>query len=128
MTPEKYLAFTEGLTTVQALAEEMKSADEHTVARWLDQAYAWADTAINSNNTQLVSQARPSPPRSTAGRFAPGMKPSELALMFPSLTESLMGAKYDRTTPPGKISRELREAGIPYLVNKDDPRGFHWHG
>jgi hypothetical protein len=48
--------------------------------------------------------------------------------MFPSLTESLMGAKYDRTTPPGKISRELREAGIPYLVSKDDPRGFHWHG
>lgn len=128
MTPEKYLAFTEGLTTVQALAEEMKTADEHTVARWLDQAYAWADTAINSNNTQLVAQARAITNAINSWQIRPWYEARELALMFPSLTESLMGAKYDRTTPPGKISRELREAGIPYLVSKDDPRGFHWHG
>jgi hypothetical protein len=128
MTPEKYLAFTEGLTTVQALAEEMKHADEHTVVRWLDQAYAWADTAINSNNSFLVGQARAITQAINSWQIRPWYEAKELALMFPSLTESLLGAKYDRTTPPGKISRELREAGIPYLVNKDDPRGFYWHG
>lgn len=128
MTAEKFLAFTEGLTTVQALAEEMKTADEHTVARWLDQAYAWADTAINSNNTQLVAQARAITQAINSWQIRPWYEARELALMFPALTESLVGAKYDRTTPPGRISRELREAGIPYLVNKDDPRGFHWHG
>jgi hypothetical protein len=128
MTPEKYLAFTEGLTTVQALAEEMKQADEHTVVRWLDQAYAWADTAINSSNTGLVSQARAITQAINSWQIRPWYEAKELALMFPALTESLVGAKYDRTTPPGKISRELREAGIPYLVNKDDPRGFYWHG
>lgn len=128
MTPEKYLAFTEGLTTVQALAEEMKTADENTVARWLDQAYAWADTALNSNQPGLVNQARAITSAINSWQIRPWYEAKELALMFPSLTESLMGAKYDRTTPPGKISRELREAGIPYLVNSDDPRGFHWRG
>jgi hypothetical protein len=128
MTPEKYLAFTEGLTTVQALAEEMKTADEHAVKRWLDQAYAWADTAINSNSPSTVQQARAISDAIGQMQIRPWYEARELALMFPSLTESLLGAKYDRTTPPGKISRELREAGVPYLVNKDDPRGFHWHG
>lgn len=128
MTPEKYLAFTEGLTTIQALAEEMKTADEQCVKRWLDQAYAWADTAINSNSPQLVQQARAISQTIGMLQIRPWYEARELALMFPSLTESLLGAKYDRTTPPGKISRELREAGVPYLVNKDDPRGFYWHG
>lgn len=128
MTPEKYLAFTEGLTTVQALAEEMKTADDQCVKRWLDQAYAWADTAINSNSPQMVQQARSITQAIGMMQIRPWYEARELALMFPSLTESLLGAKYDRTTPPGKISRELREAGVPYLVNKDDPRGFYWHG
>lgn len=128
MTPEKYLAFTEGLTTVQALAEEMKAGDEQCVKRWLDQSMAWADTAINSNNPQLVAQARAISQSVGMLQIRPWYEAKELALMFPHLTESLMGTKYDRTTPPGKISRELREAGIPYLVNSDDPRGFHWHG
>lgn len=128
MTPEKYLAFTEGLTTVQALAEEMKTADEQCVKRWYDQAYAWADTAINSNNPQLVAHARAISQAINSMQIRPWYEAKELAMIFPSLTESLLGAKYDRTTPPGKISRELREAGVPYLVNSDDPRGFHYHG
>jgi hypothetical protein len=128
MTPEKYLAFTEGLTTIQTLAEEMKNADDQCVVRWLDQAYAWADGAINSNSPYLVAQARAISTAIGSWQIRPWYEARELALMFPALTESLLGAKYDRTTPPGKISRELREAGVPYLVNKDDPRGFLWQG
>ena len=128
MTPEKYLAFTEGLTTVQALAEDMKSANEQVVVRWLDQAYTWADGAINSNSPWLVGQARAISTAIGTWQIRPWYEARELALMFPAITESLLGAKYDRTTPPGKISRELREAGVPYLINKDDPRGFFWQG
>lgn len=128
MTPEKYLAFTEGLTTVQALAEDMKTADEHTVKQWLDSSYAWADKAIGSNNSREVQQARVISDTIGQMQIRPWYEARELALMFPAVTESLLGAKYDRTTPPGKLSRELREAGVPYLVNKDDPRGFRWHG
>ena len=41
---------------------------------------------------------------------------------------NLTGAKYDNSTPSSKISRELRDTGVPFLVNADDPRGFHHNG
>jgi len=48
--------------------------------------------------------------------------------MFPAIVQETLGSKYDRSMPSGRISRELRESGIPYLVSADDPRGFHWQG
>lgn len=44
--------------------------------------------------------------------------------MFPSIMMEVSGTRYDKATPVGKLSRELRDAGIPYLVNRDNTKGF----
>lgn len=128
MTAEKRMAFREGLTAVQSLANDMKTSTESTVKLWMDQAAAWSEMTI---------AAGPSMNQAAASATLEGLKrmqirtfyeASELALLFPMLLLSQTGAKYDRTTPPGRLSRELREAGIPFLENKDDPEGFMWKG
>lgn len=127
MTAEKYMAYTESLSPVQRLAEEMRTASEQTIKLWLDSAASWARMAELSSNTALASSARATLEGISRIQIRPWYTPEELALMFPSMVEQ-MGTKYDRSTPSGKISRELREAGIPYLQSRDDPRGFRWHG
>ena len=61
-------------------------------------------------------------------QIRPFYTPEELALMFPAIVEQTLGSKFDKTTPSGRISRELREAGVPYLQCADDPRGFRIKG
>lgn len=128
MSTEKYMAYIESLTPVQRLAEDMRAADENTVALWLDAATVWAQQMELSNNPGLVAAAHAT--RDSVGRIQvrPFYTPEELALMFPAVVQTILGSKYRTGTPSGMISRELREAGIPYLVCADDPRGFHWRG
>lgn len=129
LTAEKDMAYREGLTLIQAVAADMKeSRNENAIVGWLNGAMSWADTNINSNNPFLVGQARSIADNINHMQVRPWYEPTELAMMLPHLTEFTMGSKFDRSTPPGQISRELREAGVPYLVNKDDPRGFLWKG
>jgi hypothetical protein len=128
MTAEKHLAYTEGLTSVQALAEDMKTADDQSIVQWLDAATAWAQVAEVSNNPALAAAARATMDGLKHMQIRPFYEPRELSLLFPSLTATLLGNKMNKNTTTGQISRELREAGVPYLVNKDDVRGFHWKG
>lgn len=128
MTAEKYLAYIESLSPVQRLAEEMRTASEHNIKLWLDSASAWARNAEVSSNTALAGAARATLEGINRIQIRPWYTPEELALMFPSIVEQTLGSRYDRSTPAGKISRELREAGIPYLQCADDPRGFKWRG
>lgn len=128
MTAEKHLAMVEGLTSIQALAEDMKNSGEHTIKLWLDQAAAWSEMTLVGNNAALHPHAAATLEGIKQMQLRPWYQPSELAMLFPNLCASLLGSRYDRTTPPGKLSRELREAGVPYLVCKDDPMGFTWRG
>lgn len=128
MTAEKYMAYVESLSPVQRLAEEMRTASEHTIKLWFDSATAWARVAELSNNVQEASMARATMAGVAHMQIRPWYTPEELALMFPKIIDLMLGSKYDKATPSGKISRELREAGIPYLQPKDDPRGFRWKG
>lgn len=129
MTAEKHLSYVESLTSVQALAEQMKLArGENIVKLWLDQAQAWAMASETSSNPAISSAARATAMGINQMQIRPWYTPQELALLFPALVASLQGSKFDRNTPAGRISRELREAGVPYLVCKDDPRGFMWQG
>lgn len=128
MTAEKYMAYVESLTTTQRLAEEMRTASEHNIKLWLDQAVAWARVAELGTNAVAAAMARATIDGVQHYQIRPWYTPEELALMFPSIVEQTLGSKFDRTTPSGRISRELREAGVPYLTNIDDPRGFHWKG
>lgn len=128
MTAEKHLAYTEGLTSVQALAEDMKTADSQSIVQWLDSATAWAQVAEVSNVPSLAAAARATLDGLKHMQLRPFYEPRELALLFPSLVSTILGNKLNKSTTSGQISRELREAGVPYLVNADDPKGFHWKG
>lgn len=128
MTAEKHLAYVEGLTSVQALAEDMKNSSEHTIKLWLDQAAAWAEMTLVGGNAMLHPAANATLDGINQLQVRPWYEPRELALIFPNLCASLLGSRYDKATPPGKLSRELRESGVPYLVCSDDPMGFTWRG
>lgn len=126
MTAEKHLAFTEGLTLVQKLADTMKTAQESKIMEWLDSSVAWAEMTLMGNNAALHPAARAIMEGIKRTQIRPWYEPSELAMMFPDLIQSQLGARYNRSTSPGQLSRELRDAGVPYLVCTDDPRGF-WY-
>lgn len=126
MSSEKSLAYQESLTPVQMIAEEMKTAREHTIMRWLDASRAWASRAELGNNPSLAHFAMTVRQTIDSIHIRPWYTPAELAMLFPMIVEQAMGSKHNRTTPAGAISRELRDAGIPYLISVNDPRGF-WH-
>jgi hypothetical protein len=128
LTAEKYMARRESLTTVQQLAEDMQTADEHTLKLWLDAAMANADEMEVSQNPRAAMTGRAIKNNLPNYQIRPFYTPEELSLVFPMVVEQLMGVKWKRTTPAGELSRELRNAGIRYLHPKDDPRGFKHNG
>lgn len=127
MSAEKSLAYEESLSAVQTLAVQMRTANEHTIVRWLDAARAWATRAEMGQNAALAQFATTVRQSIDSIQIRPWYTPSELSMLFPAIVEQTMGSKHNRMTPAGAISRELRDAGIPYLESADDPRGF-WRG
>jgi len=129
MTAEKDMARQEALTVSQRLAEEMRDAvDQNAVVGWLGRATAWADAAINRNDSKLVAVAQATLASVATFPIRPWYTPEELLALFPYVCESLFSSKWDRSMPAGQISRELRSCGVPYLKNKDNPKGFVFKG
>lgn len=128
LTTEKVMAFQESLTPIQKLADDMLTADENVVKRWLDSAMAWARVAQGSQVAAEAKQAKETMAIANTMPIRPFYTPDELALMFPAIVGTLHGARKLDGTASGIISRELRNAGIGYLQPKDDPRGFQWRG
>lgn len=128
MTAEKHMSYVESLSPVQRLAEDMRTADENTVKQWLDQAWEWAEVQEVSSNAAASSAARAIKDSVPFWQIRPWYTPEELAKMFPAIVEQQLGGRFLKTTPSGAISRQLRDAGIPYLQAADDPRGFRWKG
>ena len=128
MTAEKYMAYMESLTPVQTLAEDMKTANMHTVMLWLDQAMGWAKANMGANDSRLVREARATEANVANFRVRPFYSPTELSYMFPAILFNTKAVRQGTQTGPAVISKELRQAGIKYLENKDDPRGFRYHG
>jgi hypothetical protein len=128
MTPEKELAYQEGLTAVQKLAHDMRNATDQTIYLWLAQAEAWAQSAELSNDPRASGQARAVRASIASTQIRPWYTAEELALMFPAIMLEVTGTRYNKTTPVGQLSRELRDAGIGYLVNRADTRGFIHQG
>ena len=127
VTPEKELAYQEGLTAVQKLAHDMRNATDQTIYLWLAQAEAWAQSAELSNDPKAAAQARAVRASIGGTQIRPWYTAEELALMFPAILMEVAGTRYNKATPVGQLSRELRDAGIGYLVNRADTRGFE-HG
>lgn len=128
LTAEKYMAYMESLTPIQRLAEEMKTANQHVIVLWIQQALGWAAQAELSNNPMQMRYAREIIDSLTTIQIRPWYTPEELALMFPAISAQLHGSQKQTAHAAGVISKELRTAGIGYLRCKDDPRGFRWRG
>ena len=128
MSAEKYLAYVESLTPAARLAEEMQTSGQDTIRLWLDAAVVWANMSLLSPNTQIQSMARATLDNIGHYQIRPWYQPEELALMFPAIASQTLGSKIGANTTAGQISRELRDAGVPYLECADNPRGFMWRG
>lgn len=128
LTPEKWMAFMESLTPMQHLAEETHTADENVVVMWIEQALQWAQGAEISQNPNEAKAARETINALSQIQIRPFYTPEEMAQIFPLIAMQLHNTKQLKGTPAGEISRQLRDAGVTYLRNKDDPRGFRWKG
>jgi hypothetical protein len=127
-TAEKHHAYRESLTMVAQLANDMRVSSHHTIADWMTAATTWAMEAETSNHPALASAARATLEGVKHLQIRPWYEARELALLFPQVASTVLGGKYDKNTTPGKISRELRNEGIRFLRNRDDPMGFLWKG
>lgn len=134
MTGERYNAYREGLTPVASLAEQIHTADENVVKMWVESAMDWAASMkANPPSGAPMSLMKKIMQVETVMPYWP-IRPfysmSELGLMFPGLSEQLMGnraARYKNYTPE-QISSQLRTNGVKTLRNKDDVRGFKVNG
>lgn len=123
LTPEKAMAAAEGRTMVQEIVDQMQHATQNFIVSWLDSSAQWAATMEMSNNPADQALGRAVAESVKDFTVRPWYTPDELAMLFPALASSVMG-RAAKNFSPGKLSRELREAGIRFLRNKDDPRGF----
>ena len=128
MTAEKYMAYMESLSPTQRLAEEMQTADQNVIVMWIQSALAWAQQAEISPNVTQARLAREIMDSLASIQIRPWYTPEELGLMFPAIVSQLHGHRGQRSQASGAISKELRTAGVTYLKNVDDPRGFRWRG
>lgn len=128
LTAEKINAYFESLTTTERLAEQMKESTDLTVAMWLSAAESWAKQALQSSNNTLVTHANAVLQNIQRYSVRPWYTAEELARMFPAIAAETAAGRFDRFTPAGRVSRELRQAGIKYLRSADSERGFFWMG
>lgn len=128
LTAEKHMAYVEGLSPVQRFAEDCRTADENRVKQWLDGAVAWGEVNVTSSNPAIATQARAVLDAAPQWQVRPIYTPDELALMLPMFAEQSGAGRVGKRTGGGEISRQLRDAGVPYLRCKDDPKGFRWRG
>ncbi len=130
MTAEKRMAYEESLSAFEKLARDMQASDANVVQTWLQTAEQWAMSVIGSpghpetpkaNDIVLAIQAFPIRPWYTA---------EELCNMFPHMLTDLMQQtrRFSNATMPGRVSTALRNHGIYFLKNLDDPDGFMWKG
>lgn len=128
-TQEKYNAYKEGLSPVQELARQMREAvGENAVTYWLQAAEAWNEKNATSNNQVLVRAAQASNEGLKRFQIRPWYTPEELSLVFPHIAAIMQGARFEKMSTAGKVARELRNAGVGYLKNLDNPKGFEWEG
>lgn len=128
VTPEKAMAYQESLTPVQKLAYDCETATENTIMLWLDSALTWANATVGGGNPTAARYAQEIIDSYSQIQIRPWYSPDEIAMMFPQIAAAIYGNKKVTKTISGEISREMRDAGVPYLESSDDMRGFLWRG
>ena len=88
---------------------------------------AWAQEAELGQDATEARAARLIAASAGHVQIRPFYTPDELLMLFPMLQPKRRGS--DRgVSPAGLLSRELRDGGVPFLRNADDPRGFLFNG
>lgn len=129
-TAEKRMAYEESLSPFERLARDMVTSDANVVEAWLQAAEMWAYSVIGqpghiegprANDVLRSLQHFPIRPWYTA---------DELCVMFPHMLAELEISmrRWSRAALPGKVSTSLRNHGIYFLRNADNPDGFMWRG
>lgn len=127
LTPEKAMAFAESLQPVERLAQDMQTADDNVIALWISQSIEWANALEAEGTPKALAAAREIKNAMARMQVRPWYTAEELALMFPAISNTTQGRAFKDVTA-GDISRQLRSAGVPYLMSRDDPRGFMHKG
>lgn len=128
LTAEKHMAYMEGLSAVQRLAEEIRAADHHCVLAWLDSAAAWARAMEVSGDMRQQAQARETLTACKSLQVRPFYTPDELTALFPLVALEMASGRGGVAGAAGTFSRQLRDAGVTYLRPASDPRGFKVQG
>lgn len=127
MSAAKAMAYREGLTPVQRVAHDAKTSDINVIKQYLDSVYAWADAVVSTGDRVNLNRAQEALAAIPNWTVRPFYTPEELVNIFPMLVTST-GAGRQGDLTAGRLSRQLRDAGLPMLKPKDDPDGFMWRG
>lgn len=124
MTAAKRLAYREGLTPIQLLAEDMRNSNFNSIVYWIGLAGQWAQMQEIGGDPKAASQGRAVLAGLAHMQVRPWYTAEELVLIFPAVLAQVYSTKDREVWTPGGLSRVLRDSGIPFLVNRDNPDGF----
>ena len=129
-TAEKKMAHEEALSDFAKLARDMRNADHSVIVRWLQMAEQWAMNVIGSPGHADTPKANEIITAIQHFPIRPWYTAEELCNMFPHMLNELhyRTRRWSNATLPGKVSQALRNEGIYFLRNEDDPTGFMWQG
>lgn len=128
LTAAKAMAYKESLTPVQRIAYDAKTSDIHVIKQYLDTVYAWADAVVTTGDRNNMSRAQEALAAIPNWTIRPFYTPEELVLIFPMLVTTWGTGRTGGDLTAGRLSRQLRDAGLPMLKPRDDPDGFLWRG
>lgn len=130
VTASKRMAYVEGMTPIQLLANDMRGSTYNTILMWLDTAAQYA-SALEIGDSARAAEGRAILQGLNHIQVRPWYTSEELSMIFAPVLEQVYAIKQRGQigpTTPGLVSRQLRDNGIPFLVNRDDPDGFNWQG
>lgn len=127
-TATKRLAYREGLSPVQLLAEDMRISNFNSIMYWISLAGEWAAAQEIGGDPKAAAQARAVKAGLDHIQVRPWYTAEELTLIFPTVLAQVYSTRDREVWTPGGLSRVLRDTGIPFLVNRENPDGFAWQG
>lgn len=131
LTASKRMAYREGMTPIQLLAADIRTSNFNTILLWLETAAAYASALETGQDGTKAAQGRAILQGLAGIQVRPWYTSEELSMIFAPVMEqvyAIRGKGAQGAATPGLVSRQLRDAGIPFLVNRDNPDGFEWQG
>lgn len=120
------IAYQEQMTPFERLAYEMRELPVNRVALWISEALEWANAVLDkAARGMLVSAADRARAEQVVATLPdvtirPWYTAEEISLLFPHVPSS----RNEKHLRAASVSKELRLAGLPYLIPTDNQKGF----